>query len=324
MKAITFEQYGQVEEVLKLQEMERPSPGDNEVLVKINATAVNDYDWSMVRGKPHIYRLMYGLSKPKHLIPGMELAGVVEQVGANVQQFKPGDAVFGDTSDVGFGTFAEYVCTEEKALVTKPEALSFEEAAAIPHAFALAWQALKDMGQIAHGQKVLINGGGGGVGTLGLQIAKTHDCEVTGVDTGDKLKMMQSIGFDHVLDYRKTDFTRNGEQYDLILDCKTNRSAFAYRRSLRKGGQYITVGGDLPQLLGLLFWGKLMALFSRKTYRILSLKANKGLDQFIELYGQNKIHAQIDGPYPLEETSRLVQYFGEGKHKGKIIIQPTT
>ena len=324
MKAVLFEKYGDPEKVLSIREIEKPIPGKNEVLVKIYATAINDYEWSMVSGKPCLYRLFYGLTKPKHQIPGMELAGIVEDRGENVSDFDVGDAVFGDISEYGFGSFAEYVCINEKALLKKPEALPFEEAVAVPHAFGLAFQALYEKGQMSKGQKVLINGGGGGVGALGLQLAKMKDCEVTGVDSGEKLDMMLSLGFDYVIDYTKCDFTKSGVKYDLILDCKTQRSAFSYVRSLKPKGKYISIGGKIVSLLGVFLWGKIVSLFSSKKLAILGLKANKGLDLYVQLFEQNKIKTQIDGPYALGEIPRLLNYFGKGKHKGKIIVKTDT
>ncbi|MCE7992525.1 MAG: NAD(P)-dependent alcohol dehydrogenase [Roseivirga sp.] len=324
MKAVLFEKYGLPEKVLKIKEVAKPTPKDDEVLIKIEATTINDYDWSLVRGKPYFYRLMFGMVKPKRHIPGMELSGVVEGIGANVRSLKEGDAVFGDTSAYGFGTLAEYICIHEKAVIKKPDDLSFEETTSIPHAFTLALQALKDIGNISEGQKVLINGGGGGVGTLGLQLAKLHNCQVTGVDSGEKLEMMKSIGFDFVLDYKQINFTKNGEEYDLILDCKTNKSAFSYLRSLKSKGKYVTIGGKLSSLIGVLFWGKIISVFSPKKLQIVSLKANKDLDYICELITQNKMKCEIDGPYSLEDVPRLIQYFGEGKHKGKIVIKTNT
>lgn len=322
MKAARFEKYGSPETVLSIKEVAKPTPKENEVLVKIHATTINDYDWSIVRGKPYLYRLMFGFSKPKHPIPGMELSGVIEETGVKVTDLKVGDAVFGDTSEFGFGSLAEYICIDEKALIKKPNALSFEEAAAIPHAFTLAFQALRDIGNIQEGQKVLINGGGGGVGTLGLQLAKLHNCEVTGVDSAEKLAMMKSIGYDSVIDYKTTDFTKNGIQYDLILDCKSNKRALSYPRSLKPNGIYVTIGGNLTSLISVLFWGKIISLFSSKKLEILSLKPNKDLAEISEFVQQKKIKCIIDGPYTLEDIPRLIQYFGEGKHKGKIVISP--
>lgn len=321
MKAILFEKYGPPEKVLTVKEVEKPSPKEDEVLIKIKATAVNDYDWSLVRGKPRLYRLIFGIFKPKHRIAGMEVSGTVEETGTNVKNLKVGDAVLGDTSEYGFGTFAEYICINQNAVIKKPEAISFEEAAAIPHASTLAWQALKDIGKIQQGDKVLINGGGGGVGTIGLQLAKLYHCHVSGVDAQEKLEMMKSIGFDAVMDYKQVNFTKTGEQYDLILDCKTNKSPISYLRALKPNGRYITIGGTPWGLISILFWGKLISLFSKKKLQILSLKPNKDLDYICELLSQNKIKCEIDGPYSLEEVPRLIQYFGEGKHRGKIVIR---
>lgn len=321
MKAILFEKYGIPEEVLALKEASLPTPQDNEVLIKIHATTINDYDWSIVRGKPYLYRLMFGLSKPKNPIAGMELAGIVEGIGSKVSKLKVGDAVYGDISQFGFGTFAEYISIHEDAVLIKPEGLSFEIAAAIPHASTLALQALRGIGKIKQGQKVLINGGGGGVGTIGLQLAKLSNCHVTGVDSAEKLAMMKSLGYDQVIDYKKVDFTKTGEQYDLILDCKSNKSPFSYLRALKPTGIYVTIGGNLGSLISVLFWSKIFSLFSAKKLQILSLKPNEGLDEIAQLIIQNKISPEIDGPYPLEDTARLIQYFGEGKHKGKIVIK---
>ncbi|WP_425639632.1 NAD(P)-dependent alcohol dehydrogenase [Algoriphagus yeomjeoni] len=321
MKAIFFEKYGIPEEVLQLKEAPLPTPKDNEVLIKLYATAINDYDWSLVRGKPYLYRLMFGLAKPKNPITGMELSGVVEGIGSKVSKLKVGDAVYGDISHFGFGTFAEYINIPEDAVLLKPDKLSFEIAAAIPHASTLAMQALRGIAEIKQGQKVLINGGGGGVGTIGLQLAKLNNCEVSGVDSGEKLDMMKSLGYDQVIDYKKVDFTKTGEQYDLILDCKTNKSPFSYLRALKPTGVYVTIGGNPGSLISVLFWGKIFSLFTSKKLKILSLKPNEGLDEIAKLVIQNKITPEIDGPYPLEDTPRLIQYFGEGKHKGKVVIK---
>jgi NADPH:quinone reductase-like Zn-dependent oxidoreductase len=317
MKAFLYTKYGHPEKVLQLKEVEKPVPKENEVLIKIHATAINDYDWSMVKGEPGLYRLLFGVFKPKHLIPGMELAGTVEALGPETSFFEVGDAVYGDTSDYGFGTFAKYMCINEKALIKKPDNVSFEEAASISHASMLAVQGLHDIGKLQNGQKILINGAGGGVGTFGLQIAKMQEAEVTGVDSGDKLEMMKQLGFDHIIDYKKEDFTRNGQTYDLILDCKTSRSPSAHAKSLKPGGIYVTVGGTIPRLLQL----AISRLFGRTNMHILALKANRDLAYINELFEEGKIKTAIDGPYPFDEIPRLVQYFGEGKHQGKVIVK---
>ncbi len=320
MKALVFTKYGSPE-VLQLREIAKPTPKENEVLVKIHATAVNDYDWSMIRGKPYLYRLLFGLLKPKHQIPGMELSGTIEALGTNARSFKVGDAVYGDISTFGFGGFAEYVCINEKALVIKPDKMSFEEATAIPHAAALALQGLVDSGDIKKDQKILINGAGGGMGTFGLQIAKLYDAEVTGVDTGNKLKMMREIGFDHIIDYQKEDFTKNRQKYDLILDAKTTRSSFDYLRVLNPTGKYVTVGGYLNRLFPMLLLKPWISIFSKKRIHILALKPNKDLDYISDLFEAGKMRPIIDGPFNFSELPEAIQYFGEGKHSGKVVIK---
>lgn len=317
MKALVITKYGSPD-FIELKDIPKPKPKENEVLVKVHATTVNDYDWSLMRGKPFIYRLMFGMRKPR-VRPGMELSGTVEAVGENVSALEVGDAVYGDTSNHGFGAFAEYMAVNEKALVRKPENMSFEEAAAIPHAAMLAYQGL-ELGKIQNGQKILINGAGGGVGTFALQLAQLYDAEVTGVDTGPKLEMMKALGFDHLIDYKKQDFTRNGERYDLILDAKTNRSTFAYLRSLKPHGKYVTVGGHLGRLLQLVLLKPIISALGNKSVFLLGLRANKDLAYIKELFEAGKIKPVIDGPYPLEKTPELIQYFGEGKHAGKVVI----
>lgn len=315
MKAIICKEYS-LPESLTLEETPKPSPKEDEVLIKIRATAVNDYDWSMVTGKPKLYRLLFGLRKPKHPIPGMELSGIVEEIGASVSNFKAGDSVYGDVSEFGFGTFAEYMCINEKALIHKPNNMSFEDACAISHASMLAYQGLHDIGQLKKNNKVLINGAGGGVGTIGLQLAKLYDCTVTGVDTGEKLSMMKSIGFDHVIDYKKIDFTKTEEKYDLILDVKTTRSPRSYTRCLNPSGKYITVGGTISRLIQHVF----SRLIFRKSVFVVALKPNKDLDHMNQLYDEGKVKPIIDGPYSLEELPKAIQRFGEGKHSGKVVI----
>ena len=319
VKAIVCTKYGRPED-LQLKEVTKPNPKKNEVLVKIHNTTVNDYDWSSVRGKPYLYRLLFGIVKPKRQIPGMELAGVIEDLGANANSFKVGDEVYGDISGYGFGSFAEYICINEKALSLKPRKMSFEEAASIPHASMLAVQGLIDIGKIQTEQKILINGAGGGVGTFGLQIAKLYNAEVSGVDTGDKLEMMKSIGFDHIIDFKKEDFTKNGQCYDLILDAKTNRTTFDYLRSLCPNGKYVTVGGYITRLLQVLILKPWISIFSKKSVHLVALKPNKDLKYINELFQAGKIKPVIDGPFKLSEVPKALRYFGDGKHKGKVVI----
>lgn len=319
MKALVIDKYGPPEGV-QIREAEKPVPRANEVLVRVHATTVNDYDWSLVTGKPYIYRLLFGLASPRHRIPGMELSGTVEAVGARVTSFQPGDAVYGDISQYGFGSFAQYLRIHEKALVRKPPFLRFEEAAALPHASMLALQGLLGAGKLTHGQQVLINGGGGGVGTFGVQIAKLFGAEVTGVDSGEKFPTMQTLGYDHLIDYKKTDFTRNGLRYDLIIDCKTNRSPFAYLRALKPGGRYVTVGGTPARLIQLLYWKPWLSLLGTKSLHLVALKPNKDLAYMEQLFEADKMRCAIDSFFPLEESARAIRHFGDGRHTGKVVV----
>lgn len=319
MKAIVLTKYGQ-SDVLQLQEVEQPTPSDDEVLVKVRATSVNDWDWCLMRGKPFYIRLLCGFFKPKIKIPGAEIAGIVETVGKNITKFQPGDAVYGDISECGFGGFAEYVCVPENALAQKPDTMTFMEAVAIPHAAMLAVQGLNE-GQIQPGQKLLINGAGGGVGTLGVQIAKSMGVvEITGVDRAEKADMMRSIGFVQTIDYQQEDFTKNKQCYDLILDTKTNRSIWKYLRVLNPHGSYVTVGGSTPELFQALFLSSIIGMFSKKRVGLVNLKPNKDLDYMNQLFEAGKIKLVIDGSYKLSEVPEAVQYFGSGKHKGKVVI----
>ncbi|MCB0705348.1 MAG: NAD(P)-dependent alcohol dehydrogenase [Saprospiraceae bacterium] len=315
MKAILCLKYASAK-ALQVQEIPKPEPGAGSVLVKVRATAINDFDWSLIRGKPLLYRLLFGLRKPKTPIPGIEFSGTVEAIGTGVSSFSVGDAVYGDISGFGWGTFAEYCCVPEESILPMPDNMSFEEAAAIPHASMLALQGLLDVGGIKKGMKILINGAGGGVGAYGVQIAKIYEAEVTGVDAQSKLEGMRAIGYDQVLDYKKVDFTKNGQQYDLILDAKTNRAPKAYARALNPGGKYVTVGGSLSRLIQVVLANKL----GRKEMYLLALKPNKGLEQISAWFAAGKIKPVIDGPYKLEEIPPMLQYFGEGKHQGKVIV----
>lgn len=317
MKAIVYEKYGSPE-VLALKEVDTPVPSDDDVLVKVYAVSVNDWDWGLLKGKPFVTRLS-GLRKPSKKILGSDIAGRVEKTGKNIKKFKSGDEVYGDLSGA-WGGFAEYACAGENSLEFKPPSMTFEEAAAIPQAAMLAVQGLIDKGNIQPGQKLLINGAGGGVGTLGIQIARQYGIEATGVDSKEKHEMLRSIGFDHVIDYKKEDFTRNGKKYDLILDVKTNRPVFNYLRALNRGGTYVTVGGKMGKLLEALLLGPLVSLLTGKHVRIVALKPNKDLRYINELYVAGKLKPVIDGQYSLSDVPKAMQYFGEAKHIGKVVI----
>jgi NADPH:quinone reductase-like Zn-dependent oxidoreductase len=317
LKAIVYTEYGGPE-VLQVKEVEKPFPKENEVLIKVYAASINDWDWGLLHGD-FVNRMLNGLLKPKRKILGCDIAGRIEAVGKNVTSYKTGDDVYGDLSGQ-WGGFAEYACARETALALKPAAMRFEEAAAIPQAAMLAVQGLIDKGNIQRGQKLLINGAGGGVGTFGLQIAKSFGVEVTGVDKTNKLDMMRSMGFDHVIDYTKEDFTKNGRCYDLILDVKTIRPMHHYLCVLNPGGVYVTVGGDMSRLLQALILGPWISRFNQKYIRIVALKPNKDLDYMSKLFEGGKVKPVMDGPYRMDEIQKAFELFGRGDHKGKIII----
>jgi NADPH:quinone reductase-like Zn-dependent oxidoreductase len=318
LKAIVYNKYGGIE-ALQLQEVEKPSPKENEVLVKVKAVSINDWDWGKLDGSSLFNRIFSGLWKPKHQILGSDIAGRIEAIGKNVSRFKVGDEVYGDLSG-RWGGFAEYCCAHEKALALKPTGMSFLEAAAIPQATMLAVQGLIDKGKIKHGHKLLINGAGGGVGTFGVQIAKLLGVDVTGVDHTSKLDMMRSVGFDHVIDYTREDFTKSGNQYDIILDVKTNRPIFHYLRVLNPSGIYVTVGGSMSRLFQTLLLLPLISMFSKKKVSIVALKPNKDLTYMNELFERGKIKAVIDRPFTLEQVTDAFRLFSKANHKGKIVI----
>ena len=320
MKAIVYTKYGSPD-VLQLKEIEKPTAKDDEVLVRVHAASINSWDWDLLRGRPFVNRLGGGLLKPKRIkILGCDIAGRVEAVGRNVKQFQPGDEVFGDISGCGWGGFAEYVCAREDALALKPSRMTFEEAAAVPQAAVLALQSLRDKGQIQPGQRVLINGAGGGVGTFAVQIAKSFGAEVTGVDSASKLDMLLSIGADHVIDYAQEDFTKNGQRYDLIIDVVAHRSIFDYKRALNPSGIFVAIGGSTARILQVVSLGPFISMTGSKKMGLLLLKPNEGLAFMIELFEAGKVVPIIDRCYPLSEVSEAFRYFGEGRAKGKVVI----
>lgn len=318
MKAVVYENYGSPD-VLQFKEVEKPVPKDNEVLVKVHAVSINDWDWQLLQGIPFINRLLNGLLRPNKKILGSDIAGRIEAVGKNVKKFKPGDEVFGDLSG-RWGGFAEYVCTNENMIALKSPMMNFEEAAAIPQAGTLAVQGLIDKGNINNSQKILINGAGGGVGTLGIQIAKLYNVEITGVDSTQKLELMRSLGFDHVIDYTKEDFTKYDQRYNLILDVKTNRSIFKYVEALKPGGIYTTVGGSTARLLQALLLKPFIKLSKKNDICIVALKQNKDLNYLTELFESGKLKPVIDGSFNLDEIPKALKIFSKGDHKGKLVI----
>ena len=317
MKAIVNEEYGPLED-LELKEVEKPTPKEDEVLVKIYAASINDGNLSHIRGKPLLVRLMgYGMFKPKTTIPGSDIAGQVEAAGRNVKLFRPGDEIFGDIGDCGFGAFAEYVAVPENALAHKPVNITYEEAAAVPQYALVALQGLRDKGQIQSGQKVLINGASGGVGTFAVQIAKSYGAEVTGVCSTKNLDLVRSIGADHVIDYTQEDFTKSEQRYDLILDSAVNRSISDYTRTLSPKGSYVSVA-FYPSAL---FLGPLISMTGSKKVSQLSHKPNvKDLVFMKELIEAGKVAPVIVRRYPLSETAEAFRYFEEGHPSGKVVI----
>jgi NADPH:quinone reductase-like Zn-dependent oxidoreductase len=319
MQAIVRTKYGSPD-VLHLQEVEKPAPKDNQVLIKVHAASGNPLDWHLMEGAPFLARFEEGLRKPKHQILGADIAGTVEAVGKDVTQFKPGDEVFGDLT---VGGFAEYVCARETLLALKPSNISFEQAAAVPVAGYTALQGLRDKGQIQSGQKVLINGASGGVGTFAVQIAKSFGTEVTGVCSTRNLEMVSAIGADHVIDYTKEDFTRTGQKYDLIFDAVGNRSVSDYKRALTPNGICSIAGfTSLSRLFQHMIWG---AWVSRRGSQEIGLmktaQANqKDLIFLKELLESGKVVPAIDRCYPFSETAEAIRYLEQGHAQGKVII----
>ena len=317
MKAIVIEKYGPPEDVLELKEVKKPTPKDNEVLIKIFAASICWADNAFIRGKPFMVRLSGGFLKPKHTILGVDIAGKVEAVGRNVKLFQQGDEIFGDLGASGFGAFAEYVSVSENVLALKPKNVTFEEAAAVPQYALGALQGLRDKGQIQQGQKVLINGASGGVGTFAVQIAKSFGAEVTGVCSTRNLNLLRSIGADHVIDYTQEDFTQNKQRYDLILDIVANRSIFDYTRALNANGTYVAVAFKSSALL----LGPLISITGNKRVSQLSHKPNVEDLIFVkELIEAGKVSPVIDRRFPLNEVADAVRYFGEGHPSGKVVI----
>ena len=321
MKAIVATKYGSAD-VLQVQQVAKPTPKDNEVLVEVHAVSVNAGDEHLLTGKPFVMRLMgFGLLKPKNTILGAAIAGRVEAVGRNVKQFQPGDEVFGDLSAGGWGGFAEYVCTNEDALVLKPSSLSFEEAAAVPLAAVTALQGLRNKAPIQPGQQVLIYGASGGVGTFAVQIAKAFGAEVTAVCSTRNVDIMRSIGADHVIDYTQEDFTQNGQQYDLILAANGDHSISDYKRALSPNGTYVMTGGSDKQMMQAMLLGPWMSRSGSQKMGNLAAKPNQKDLAFMKgLLEAGKVKPVIDRCYPLSEGIEAIRYFEAGHAKGKVVI----
>jgi NADPH:quinone reductase-like Zn-dependent oxidoreductase len=320
MKATIYTQYGSPD-IIQFKEVEKPTPKDNEVLIKVHAASVNAGDWLYLRGTPWLLRLTAGLLKPKNIFLGADVAGRIEAVGKNVTQFQPGDEVFGDLSVSGRSAFAEYVCASETALVLKPANISFEEAAAIPVAAVTALQGLQSRGPIQPGQKVLINGASGGVGSFAVQIAKAFGAEVTAVCSTRNVSRMRSIGADHVIDYTQEDFTQNGQQYDLILAANGYHPLSAYQRALSPDGTYVMTGGAMAQLFEAMLLGPLVSMTGNKKMGNVMAKPDKENLAFMrELLEAGKVKPVIDRCYPLSEVAEAIRYLEAGHAQGKVVI----
>jgi NADPH:quinone reductase-like Zn-dependent oxidoreductase len=313
MKAAVYHKYGSPD-VLQIEEVETPSPNEDEALVRVHAASVNAGDWHMLRGRPLLLRLWWGLLRPNDPILGADMAGRVEEVGRNVKQFQPGDEVFGDVSESGRGGFAEYTCAAEDNLAPKPANVSFEEAATVPLAAVVALQGVRDEGQVQPGQKVLINGASGGVGSFAVQIAKSFGAEVTGVCSTGKLDMVRSIGADQVIDYTQEDFTQSGQRYDMVLDMALHRPISDCLRALRPEGIYVVGGGSVVRMM--------QASASRsKQVRNLTHRPNPEDLAFLkELLEAGKVVPAIDRCYPLQQVAEALRYYGGGHVRGKVVV----
>ncbi|HTY47528.1 MAG TPA: NAD(P)-dependent alcohol dehydrogenase [Methanomassiliicoccales archaeon] len=316
MKAVLWTGFGPPD-VLQLMEVERPAPKEDEVLIRVAAASINSWDKELMEGKAQI--TLGGRLRPKFRVLGCDVAGRVEAVGGSVKRFKPGDEVFGDISGSGWGAFAEYVCAKEAVLALKSQMMSFAQAAATPQAGSMALEGLRDKGMIGPGQRVLINGAGGGVGTFAVQIAKSYGAKVTGVDGASKLDMLLSIGADHVIDYAKEDFASSGLKYDVIIDVVSNRSVFEYRRALSPGGRCVIIGGKARAALGALFLGSWI-LGDRKVKLLLHRPDPNDLVSINRLFEAGKVRQIIDRVYSLEETADAFRYYLQGGVRGKIVI----
>ncbi|HEX3050320.1 MAG TPA: NAD(P)-dependent alcohol dehydrogenase [Aggregatilineaceae bacterium] len=318
MKAIVCREYG----ALQLQEAAQPTSQDNEVLIKVQASAVSFNNLLTVQGKPFFVRLMgMGMRQPKHPIPGGDVAGRVEAVGRHVTQFRPGDEVFGDLADFGMGAFAEYVCAPQQAIALKPAAVSFEDAAAAAEAAVVALQGLRDKGKIQAGQKVLIYGASGGIGTFAVQLAKYFGAEVTGVCSGRNFELVRALGADQVIDYTREDFTKNGQSYDLILATAGYRSIRDYKRALSPSGSYVMTGGAWKQVFQPIFMGPFIAIGGhQKLIALVQKPSPKDLMLVGDLLVSGKLKPVIERCYPLREAAAALQQYAEGHTRGKIVI----
>lgn len=318
MKAVVYDRYGPPD-VLRLSTVDTPAPRAGEVLVRVRAVSLNLSDWETLWGRP-LYARIGGPFSPRHHILGSDIAGQVEALGPGVTGFAPGDDVFADIMAT-YGGFAEYVCVSRKALVPMPSGLTYEQAACLPQAGAIALRGIREKGHAQPGQRILVNGAGGGSGMYAVQLAKLAGAEVTGVDNGEKLDFMRAMGADHVLDYTRDDYTRTGQAYDLILDLAGHRTVPAYRRALAPGGRYLLVGGSVRTLLGVLVLGPLTGRTEHKRIRILAVRLGaQHVAPLAELCRAGTVQTVIDRRFSLPEVPEALRYLGEGHARGKVVV----
>lgn len=321
MKAVVHRKFGSTK-YLRIEEMPKPTPGPGEVLVKIYAAGVNSWDGDMIKGKPLIYRLLFGIFKPRYPILGCDVAGVVEATGEGINHLQPGDRVFGDISDHGCGGYAEYVATKASALAKIPENVSFLAAASLPQAGLLTMQSLRFNGRLKRGAKVLFNGAGGGVGTMGLQLAKSWGAEVTVVDHADKLNRLKELGADHLIDYTTTAYTQQDKQYDLVIDVVAQRPLREFAKVIKKGGALAIVGGKLSTLIQAGLWGRRLSRRVDKKLGIMGMKyLTDDLTFLAHQVSEGKLKTVIGQVYPMEKTPEALQQIIDGTAFGKLVIK---
>lgn len=321
MKALVNHMYGSLNN-LTLEDVPKPNIKSDEILVKIKAVSINDWDLGMILGRPFVNRMLAGLFKPKIKILGSDIAGVIEAIGTDVTNFKVGDRVYGDLSNDKFGGFADYVKTTEKHLCHMAVDMSFDIAAAIPQAGMLAYQSLFDFCVIKDGMKILINGAGGGVGTYAVQMLRNYDVHLTAVDAAVKRNMLLSLGYDAFMDYKKTDFTEQDEKYDLIIDCKTNRPFKKYAQVLNNDGMYITVGGDMLKVMRIMLMSKAISKKYGKDFNCVQLSTNRNLPEINKLFEEGKLTSSIDPrEFNLTSSKEAMMYYASGEHLGKVLIK---
>jgi NADPH:quinone reductase-like Zn-dependent oxidoreductase len=319
MKAMVYAQYGSPQ-VLEYREVEKPCPKEDEVLINVQASSVTYGDLAAVKGEPFMVRFSLGLRKPKYKILGKDVVGRVEEVGQSVREFKPGDEVFGDLSQCGWGAYAQYVSVPENALVMKPRNASFEQAAAVPESAVVALQGLRDIGKVKPGQKVLVNGASGGIGTFAVQLAKSYGAEVTGVCSMSNVELVASIGADQVIDYTQEDFAQNGQRYDLILATAGYRSIFDYRRALKPGGRYVATGGSMAQVFQPMILGPWLSTGGGKMSSLSMKPDQKDLIFIKELIEAGQVVPVVDRSFPLMELPEALGYYARGHSRGKVVI----